>query len=164
MATYRRAPWRVVLIAGLLPVLQCADGGSGPNSSLFLTDLAVGQGHTCGLMTDSVAVCWGYNGSRELGADSAAYASPRPVRVNTSTRFTRVTAAAGFSCGLTKLGRELCWGTLYDYDVGYWSAGAPVSIDTTHTFALVAAGQVSCALTTQHDPYCWGTNYEGDLG
>src|SRR6266850_1386033 len=133
MVTHRRLSWRLLPIASLTALLHCSEGtGTHSNSTLILTELSVGSNHTCGVMEDSVAVCWGYNGSHELGPDTS-YSSVRPVRVGTA-RFAGLTAGPGISCGPNAEGRALCWGTLYDYDAGYWGNGSPSAVDSAHAF------------------------------
>jgi alpha-tubulin suppressor-like RCC1 family protein len=66
--------------------------------------ISAGSSHTCGLTTDGVAMCWGYQPS--AGGPQVTVPTPVP----TELRFTTVRAGADFACGLATDGRLWCWG------------------------------------------------------
>lgn len=69
--------------------------------------IASGGQHTCGLTAAGEVWCWGQNYSGELG-DGTQNPSQTPVKVKTSTRFTRLAQRA--TCALTADGQAWCWG------------------------------------------------------
>jgi len=71
--------------------------------------VAVGQGHTCGLATDSTAWCWGRNTEGQLGtADQLASIAPRAVVGG--LHFSSLSLGDLHSCALTASGAAYCWG------------------------------------------------------
>lgn len=141
--------------------------------------ITAGEQHTCGLATDGVAHCWGYNWHGQLGdgthrasnPEGEGRAEPRPViggRV-----FQALTAAASSTCGLDNEGRPYCWGSnLYgQLGIGYVTVGVsdrrlePTEVVGEHRFATLAAGiWHKCGLTAAGEAYCWGVNHRAQLG
>jgi alpha-tubulin suppressor-like RCC1 family protein len=66
-------------------------------------------GHACALTTSGAALCWGRNGTGELGNGSTAD-SPIPVAVSGGLQFQSLVAGGQFSCGVTLLREAFCWG------------------------------------------------------
>jgi alpha-tubulin suppressor-like RCC1 family protein len=92
------------------------------------------------------------------------------VRVVVEARAPTV-LAAGYShtCGLTRSGAAMCWGSNLSGQLGDGSTGnstrTPVAVAGGRTFAAISAGQThTCALTTAGRAYCWGDNTNGELG
>jgi hypothetical protein len=134
-----------------------------------LVSLAVGSAHACGLTDDGTAYCWGNNGSGQTGApaDAAPKGSPHPVPSG-GLRFTQLSAAHGFTCGLTSDQRAYCWG---DNSVGQLGDGTTTSRETPAPVAgelafraIAAADGHACAITTEGAVHCWGRNDLGQLG
>ena len=76
----------------------------------FLT-ISTGGAHTCGIATTLEVVCWGSNGSGQLGTGSGApTATQVPVPVISSLRFRSVSAGSGFTCAVALDGDAYCWG------------------------------------------------------
>ena len=110
---------------------SCAVRPTAVAGDLRFLEIDAGGRHVCGIATDSLAYCWGSNGSGQLGtADSldacvveadprfgsVPYApgpcSRRPVRVNSALRFGQIAAGEELSCGLASADRTVwCWGT-----------------------------------------------------
>jgi len=71
--------------------------------------LAAGAVHTCALLADGSAYCWGQNLHGQLGTGTNENAPlPRPVAGN--LRFTDLFAGGAVTCGFTREGAEYCWG------------------------------------------------------
>ena len=87
----------------------------------------VSAGHrlTCGVTTDSLALCWGDNSAGGLGNGSRTGpercdtedvvegipCSTRPVAVSGGLRFAQIAAGSGYACGVTSTDRRAwCWG------------------------------------------------------
>jgi alpha-tubulin suppressor-like RCC1 family protein len=96
------------------------ESGSGLPDTTLVTPAPVGGGlvflsvtagghHTCGIAADSLAYCWGENGSGQLG-DSSQLQRPAPVPVKGGLHFADLRAGAGFTCGLTGGLVVFCWG------------------------------------------------------
>ena len=160
------------------PTTTCqTDGGPFPCSmipipvgtGLGFVRLALGGAHTCALLSDGTAFCWGNNASGQLG-DGTTTNRDRPVPVLTGLKFTSIDAGASHTCALTSAGEAYCWGR---NDRGQLGDGtivarlAPAFV-SGFTFQQIAAGGFSfghtCGLATTGQTYCWGDNGRGQLG
>ena len=88
---------------------------SGGGLSFTGAVLAAGSSHTCAVRSNSATVCWGSDGSGQLG-DGGSSNQLKPVAVkglNNTAALTNATAiAAGLShaCALIAFGTANCWG------------------------------------------------------
>jgi alpha-tubulin suppressor-like RCC1 family protein len=89
---------------------------------LLFKTVGVGYGHSCGLTTNSLAYCWGSNGSGEVG-DGTRELRPTPVAVVGGHEFKVVDAGAGYNCGVTTSGRGYCWGDNFFGELGDGNSG-----------------------------------------
>lgn len=77
-----------------------------------VTSISAGSRHTCALKTDGTAMCWGDNGSGQLGIGSrdAPYLKTTPQAVVNLSTAVAVAAGEGNSCALKADGSIVCWG------------------------------------------------------
>lgn len=103
--------------------------------------------HTCGLTTDRVAYCWGWNSTGMLGTGDTT-ASILPVAVATPLRFTELSAGYQVTCGLIADGSAYCWGR---------GLFAPTQQQPGTHFTSIAANAFStvCGVTIDGDVLCW---------
>jgi hypothetical protein len=73
------------------------------------TALVSGAAHTCALIADGTAHCWGQNLHGQLGNGSTANATT-PMAVAGGLSFTRLSAGGAVTCGVSTAGAEYCWG------------------------------------------------------
>ena len=134
--------------------------------------------HSCGLMGDGRAYCWGGNSSGMLGHGVTYERSLTPVPVTGDHIFSVVYSGTGATtCGVDEAGVARCWGHNSNEELGNGATqvetcpdGAlcstvPVAIDTEERFAW--AGSLykhSCALQHDGTSYCWGFNPGGQTG
>ncbi len=156
-----------------LPVL---DGEDRPLTGA--TAIAVGLYHSCALLADETAVCWGWNGMGQLGAGSGAFSSRAlPVRLSEEGGalggVAQLALGYGHSCALLKDGSVACWGSNEVGQLGQQEAGNPASSDYPlavslgEAFEAVAIGAGyghSCAIDGAGAVKCWGWNVYGQLG
>jgi len=71
--------------------------------------LAVGAVHTCVVLTDRSAYCWGQNLHGQLGDGTTSNRSS-PVAVSGGVEFVALFAGGGLTCGFGRDGSEYCWG------------------------------------------------------
>lgn len=104
--------------------LESSDTPVAVAGGLTFTQLAVGAYHTCGLVAEGIAYCWGSNASGQLGNDTVS-AKPDcgaivllgdscswfPVPVQGGQVFAVLGAGGAHSCGILKVGALLCWGS-----------------------------------------------------
>jgi alpha-tubulin suppressor-like RCC1 family protein len=82
--------------------------------------LSVGDSHTCVLLSDGRAACWGYNGTGELG-DGTTTTRFTPALVGTQPMAAGIRAlAAGFThhCAVLDNGSVSCWGQNFNGQLG----------------------------------------------
>jgi alpha-tubulin suppressor-like RCC1 family protein len=79
--------------------------------------LAAGGAHTCGIASDSLAYCWGANGSGQLG-DSSFLDRPAPVPVHGGIHFSWITAGDAHTCAFSTTAAVYCWGDNGDGQLG----------------------------------------------
>jgi hypothetical protein len=73
------------------------------------TALVAGAAHTCALLTDGTAHCWGQNLHGQLGNGSTTNVST-PLAVSGGLAFEQLSAGGAVTCGRTSDGAEYCWG------------------------------------------------------
>ncbi len=135
------------------------------------TAIAAGSNHTCALLSDGTAQCWGYNGYGQLGSGTFTD-SNTPVPVNALSGATAIAAGGYHTCALLSDGTGKCWGynaygqlgngTLINSSIpvavtGLGGLGGP-------TAAASAGGFHTCALLSNGTVECWGYNGFGQLG
>jgi trimeric autotransporter adhesin len=126
-----------------------------------------GGRHTCGLAGSGRVLCWGDNGSGQLG-DGSTSGRTRPTPVPDLT-FTDVAAGGSHSCGIATGGKNYCWGDGFSGQLGYGNMStesSPTEVETGPVrFARIyAGGNHSCALTAAGKAYCWGDNRNAQVG
>jgi alpha-tubulin suppressor-like RCC1 family protein len=141
--------------------------------------VSVGPYHTCAVLLNNRARCWGrndhfqlgYSGSEDIGDDeSPAAAGP----VDVAALVVRVTAGYAHSCALLDSGDVRCWGSSIGGSLGYgnletigdneaiWTAG---DVPLGGKALQVAAGMLhTCALLNGGRVRCWGSGQDGKLG
>jgi alpha-tubulin suppressor-like RCC1 family protein len=131
----------------------------------------VDETHTCGLTTDNLAYCWGFNGYGELGNGSSSNTQVKPSRVLGGLHFGQVIAGFYHSCGVTTTKVAYCWGGNFNGQLGDGTTTlaryVPNKVAGGLLFAGVSAGPAgshTCGITTGNKIYCWGDNAFGQLG
>jgi alpha-tubulin suppressor-like RCC1 family protein len=131
--------------------------------------VAAGGLHSCAVTSAGAAMCWGFNGSGQLGDGTTEQRSrPAPV-VGLTAGVLAVTAGAAHTCALLEGGAVKCWG---DNAFGRLGDGtirpSPVPVDVvglgSGVRAISASGGSTCALTAAEGVKCWGFNGHGTLG
>ncbi len=143
-----------------------------------VAQIALGGHHSCALLADGGAQCWGWNRYGQLGngrQNPPAVPEPVPLDVVVALAGARLTgideiAAGGVhTCALMATGGVKCWGWN-----AYGQVGAPcespcllpinVSGLTSGVAALGLGANHSCAVMALGGVKCWGRNDSGQLG
>lgn len=131
--------------------------------------LSAGDWHTCAVLTDGSAVCWGEGDFGKLGDGTSWLNSAVPVAVSGLNGGLREVASGGHhTCAVLSNNQVLCWGSNLDGQLGTRRSGqsrAPTNVVGLTSAAQVAAGgSFTCALTQADSVRCWGANFSGQLG
>jgi alpha-tubulin suppressor-like RCC1 family protein len=175
-----------LLLLGTVLAAACVDQPVVPNARIPTLDdplpgafvaVSAGQEHTCGLITDGSAYCWGSNEFGQLGAasdttclrdDRVIACQLRPLAVTGGLKFLQIAAGGRHTCGLAINGRIHCWGDNLRGGLGdpaVRDSPTPIPVATTATFTSVVVGrQHSCGLRADGFAMCWGANEIGQLG
>jgi len=156
--------------AGLVAVVALVSGCGGetlePLPSKFQVVVAGGV-HSCGLLTDGAAYCWGNNELGQLG-DGSTGSHVYPTPVVGSIRYTAISGGGGHTCAVATTGAAYCWGLNLSGQLGDGTQrdrSTPVSVTGGKSWiALSAGGTHSCGIATDGLAYCWGWNASGQLG
>ena len=131
------------------------------------TSIALGQSHSCALLTDNTVFCWGSNSNGLLG-DETITDSNTPVEVSDITTATSIALGDYHSCAVLTDSKVMCWGNNY---YGFLGDGTtevrttPVEVSGITTAMSISLGDSnSCALLTDNTVICWGSNSVGQLG
>ena len=121
--------------------------------------------HTCALRGDRTVVCWGANGSGELG-DGTTTDSSTPVSVSGLNDATAIAAGELGTCALRTNGTVKCWGNsscaiqtdgtvmcCRNFNVAGLTGATAISAGHRHTCALLSDGTVACWNTYPNIPY-----------
>ena len=136
--------------------------------------ISAGSQHTCALLADGSAKCWGSDSSGQLGDGTFVIdgigETPTPVQSGRGT-FTARDIAAGRShtCALRANGTMACWGANDSGQVGDGSVGgnrlSPANLAVPVNVTAIAAGEAhTCAVLANGTSNCWGLNSSGQLG
>ena len=143
-----------VLVQGVGNAIGIATGG------------ALGSSHSCAVIADGTARCWGANGSGQLGTGDAT-PSLVAVRVSGLTRAVDIAVGEFHSCALTANGLPFCWGFNGRGQVGNPNLGnhfVPIFVGLDNVVTLAGGNSHTCGLRTDGTQWCWGGNLLGQLG
>ena len=133
--------------------------------------------HSCAIVLNGRAYCWGSGNSGKLGNGSTA-SSRVPVAVNTSgvlagKTIKQISAGENHTCAIASDNRAYCWGSNKNGQLGNGSTAdsrVPVAVNTSGVLVgktikeVTTGGFHTCALDTSSKMYCWGLNSSGRLG
>ena len=124
--------------------------------------ITAGAGHSCALLANGTAKCWGYNMTGALGNGSPGHSVTTPVVVTGLANAVAITAGASSTCALLANGTVQCWGISAVTQV---ITSTPVAVPGLANAVAITAGYVStCARLANGTAKCWGVNSNGQLG
>ena len=129
--------------------------------------VVAGRQHTCALLVDGTAACWGGNQMGYLG-DGTTIARPTPKPVVEVSGITQLAAGGQGGCALLGNHTIRCWGYGSTGQIGDGkpytrTVAEPVSGITTAIQVNQGWGQV-CAVLADGSIRCWGSGYFGEVG
>lgn len=120
--------------------------------------------HTCAILADRTAQCWGSNSNGELGLGSTT-GTQTPAGLQLEN-ISQISVATNHACAININHDLYCWGANFQGEVGDGTttmASSPVHVDAA--VAWVSTGQRhTCAAKLDGTFYCWGSNSSGALG
>jgi len=140
------------------------------------TSIAVSAGaeHSCAILTNGSAYCWGWITYGKLGDGglSSTIGNPSWVAVLPQNRtVAAISAGHHNTCAILDDGTVRCWG-LNNY--GQYGDGTTTTQQTSSGEALLPSGKTAiaidvgayhvCAILNDDSTYCWGKNNYGQLG
>src|ERR1044072_1035667 len=153
-------------------------GNSGPSLGSFepvdvstLTDataISTGLLHTCALLSDGTAQCWGGNNGGQLGIGTTTWETATPTDVVGLSGATAISVRRYHRCALLGSGSVRCWGYNLRGELGDGTTTrryAPVAVSGLTDATAVSAGWAhTCAVRRHGTAKCWGANGLGQLG
>jgi len=132
------------------------------------TDLAAGRFFSCAVRSGGAAVCWGNNGSGQLGTGASGAPMSHFGDVAALRNARQVSAGWDHACVATTADTAVCWGLNLDGRLGDGTTTtrpAPVAVAGLTGVARVEAGPMhTCALRRDGTVACWGLGTLGRLG
>lgn len=129
--------------------------------------VSLGRYHSCALMGDGTAWCWGLNSAGQLG-DGTTTDRTTPVPVSRVRDFVEVALGDMHTCARRIEGAVFCWGANDDGQLGDGTRDnrtAPAQVTALGDAAQIALGERhTCARDRAGDVSCWGDNTHGALG
>jgi alpha-tubulin suppressor-like RCC1 family protein len=148
-------------------------------TNLHVTGIGAGNTHTCAIVSDGSARCWGSSAYGQLGyantdtvGDDETPASAG--QVDLAGALTSISVGADHTCGLLADGGVTCWGAATNGRLGYGNQQnvgddeTPASagtVDLGRAAVAISAGTGhTCAVLDNGGVRCWGSGGDGRLG
>ena len=140
---------------------------STPETRPYVTQIAGGRYHSCALMNDGTAKCWGKNEFGQLG-NGTKDSSSTPVKVSDLTNAVQIASGKYHTCAVLRDGTAKCWGNNGWGQLGNNStinSSTPVAVLRLTNAVQISSGLYhSCAVLRDGTAKCWGKNEYGQLG
>ena len=138
-----------------------------------VVSISGGYEHTCAVLTNGEAKCWGRNGYGELGDGTTTHKNvPTSVKVDGQpiSGIASISGGLRHTCAITTGGAAKCWG----YNA-LASLGNGTVIDSLTPVNVVGLGSgvlsidagkgfATCATVTGSSVMCWGHSWAGNVG
>jgi alpha-tubulin suppressor-like RCC1 family protein len=144
-----------------------------------VTAITAGSGHTCALLDDATAHCWGLGGNGRLGygntnsiGDDEPANSAGAINFGAGHTVKAISAGDSHTCAILDDGTVRCWGYAAAGQLGYGntfdvsdpSTVGAVALGGVKATAITAGGSHTCALLEDATVRCWGYGPYGQLG
>jgi alpha-tubulin suppressor-like RCC1 family protein len=131
--------------------------------------IATGSEHTCVILADGRVMCWGANGTGQLGDGTNVHRNT-PVDVGgLPSGAIAIAAGSEHSCAVLAGGQLKCWGANWTGQLGDGTnahRNTPVDVAglSSGVVGIAAGAEHTCAVLGDGRVKCWGTNGTGQLG
>jgi alpha-tubulin suppressor-like RCC1 family protein len=152
---------------GVIEGTEVCDGTNLGGGGVPQGILSAGYTHTCAVLSDGTAKCWGYNANGPIG-DGTKIDRWTPVSVSGMTNAVQISTSAVHTCAVLSDGTAKCWGWNQFGQLGDGTNTqrlAPVSVSGITNAVQISAGSYhTCAVLSDGTAKCWGHNGAGKLG
>jgi alpha-tubulin suppressor-like RCC1 family protein len=161
--------WRSVGSMNMqLTVTSSASSSTASQTIVVADPISAGGAHTCAVLPDSTAACWGNNANGQLGSGGTPMLSV-PLTVPGLADVASMTGGALHTCALSTAGTVSCWGWNNYGQLGIGSTTDRLTptavIGLTDVVALKSNNSsTTCALKSNGTVSCWGSNVYGAIG
>ena len=133
-----------------------------------VVQVSAGGDHTCALLRDGTAWCWGLNTNGQVG-DGSRTDRDKPVEVlGLPLGIVEIDAGGNHTCALADDGSVWCWGSQRFGQLGDATAArssTPVQVGgLAEVTDIAVGGDHACAAERDGSIRCWGNNRSGQLG
>jgi hypothetical protein len=135
------------------------------------TDVAVGTGHACAVLSSGGVDCWGDDEFGQLGFPNTGpgITQPTPSAVPGIADATSLAAGDSFTCATLSTGGVDCWGRDQNGQLGngandYRDMAPQPVVGITDAVGVAAGEDHGCAVLSSGGIECWGENEDGQLG
>ena len=129
--------------------------------------ISAGGTHTCAVLDNGSARCWGYNGLGQLG-DGTTTQRNSPVAVSGLGSVKTISAGKNYTCAVLDNSSARCWGSNSNGQLGDGTTTTrtvPFAVSGLGSVNSISAGGThTCALLNDKTAKCWGSNLNGQLG
>jgi alpha-tubulin suppressor-like RCC1 family protein len=140
--------------------------------SVQVASVALGWDHSCAVLTDGTAACWGWNAYGQLGTpdppdpDEPHPPHPNPTTLADPTQIAAIAGGYGHTCAVLHDGTLECWGNngLGQSGTGTDDPQVPPTVIGADTLTISTGFNGSCAVLHDGTAACWGYNDRGQLG
>jgi len=125
------------------------------------TRISGGSYHTCAILDDGTAKCWGQNNVNAQGTDGPlATLSPTAMKLGAGRTAKELSGGVDETCVVLDNDTVTCFGF-----VGFGSAPAAINVGVGRTVRFVSASKSYRCAHLDNDTFkCWGENGSGQLG
>jgi alpha-tubulin suppressor-like RCC1 family protein len=154
---------------------------------MSVVQIALGDSHTCAILSDNTMKCWGNNYQGALGTGNRID-QPSPAGVvgldtpNVTPYAVQITCGVSHTCAILSDHTLKCWGynnvgalgistNSPDPATGFSFESSPAGVSglstpnvTPYAVQITCGAIHTCAILSDNTMKCWGSNYYGHLG
>jgi len=133
--------------------------------------IGVGNSHSCAVLSDGTARCWGAGFDGALG-NGSWNSQVYPVTVSGLSDAYDIALGSSSTCALRTTGGARCWGTNTYGELGHGAVAdtnSPVTVGVfpiylSNAIAIDSGFDNTCVAKGNGSMACWGLNGDGQLG
>lgn len=158
---------RWILVTIILAGCGASDGlpvPGAPSGTPAVAAIALGYNHSCALLDDGTAWCWGDDTLGQLGGALTSTPRAKPAALASPTGITSMSAGLDATCAVLHDGTLECWGSGEDSGTGKQGPHVPPTAIAGGIVGVSVGFLHGCAVRDDGGVACWGGSYHGALG